>query len=115
MKTILFMIFSLLFCGSNAFRASAQVRSDYKIAPNDIIVIDVFGEKDLSKEFRVSGTGTINYYFLGEVMVAGKTTSEVREALTEQLNRDYLAELRSVRLGRQMLLHELKVVYRRLR
>jgi protein involved in polysaccharide export with SLBB domain len=82
----------LLLAGSSAFSTFAQARSDYRIAPNDIIVIDVFGEKDLSKEFRVSGTGTINYYFLGEVMVAGKTTSEVREALTTELNRDYLVD-----------------------
>lgn len=91
MRTILLLSLSLLLSGSG-FRAFAQVRSDYKIAPNDIIVIDVLGEKDLSKEFRVSATGTINYYFLGEVTVAGKTTSEVRETLTEQLNRDYLVD-----------------------
>jgi protein involved in polysaccharide export with SLBB domain len=82
----------LLLLASSTFSTFAQVRSDYRIAPNDIIVIDVFGEKDLSKEFRVSGTGTINYYFLGEVTVAGKTTSEVREALTADLNRDYLVD-----------------------
>lgn len=92
MKTILLLTFSLLISSGSAFRTFAQVLSDYKIAPNDIIVIDVLGEKDLSKEFRVSATGTINYYFLGEVPVAGKTTSEVRDALTEQLNRDYLVE-----------------------
>src|SRR5687768_4998182 len=92
MRTILLLTISLLLSSNSAFRAFAQARSDYRIAPNDIIVIDVFGEKDLSKEFRVSGTGTINYYFLGEVPVAGKTTSEVRETLIEQLNRDYLVD-----------------------
>lgn len=92
MKAILMLTISLLLASSDSYKAFAQARSDYKIAPNDIIVIDVFGEKDLSKEFRVSATGTINYYFLGEVAVAGKTTSEVRESLTEQLNRDYLVE-----------------------
>ena len=83
---------TLLLSGSGAVPAFGQARSDYKIAPHDIIVIDVFGEEDLSREFRVTATGTINYYFLGEVKVAGKTTSEVREALTEDLNRDYLVE-----------------------
>ena len=92
MKRFLLLSLALLLASSVAFRASAQARSDYKIAPHDIIVIDVFGEKDLSKEFRVSATGTINYYFLGEVQVAGKTTSEVRETLTTDLNRDYLVD-----------------------
>lgn len=78
-----------LLAGSSAL---AQVRSDYRIAPHDIIIIDIFGEKDLSREFRVSATGTINYFFLGEVAVAGKTTTEVREELTRLLNADYLVE-----------------------
>jgi polysaccharide biosynthesis/export protein VpsN len=86
----LFFILILSLCGIG--QTDAQVRSDYKVVPFDIIIIDVFGEKDLSREFRVSATGTINYYFLGEVQVAGKTTSEVREKLTEDLNRDYLVE-----------------------
>jgi protein involved in polysaccharide export with SLBB domain len=72
--------------------SQAPVRADYRIAPNDIVVIEVFGEKDLSREFRVTRSGTINYYFLGEISVAGKTTSEVREELTDKLNRDYLVE-----------------------
>src|SRR5687767_8075382 len=92
MKKIMVLIFVLLLSGAGQTRSRAQARSDYKIVPFDIIVIDVFGEKDLSREFRVTATGTINYYFLGEVKVAGKTTSEVREALTEDLNRDYLVD-----------------------
>jgi polysaccharide biosynthesis/export protein VpsN len=70
----------------------AQVKSDYKIAPNDIVIVEVFGEKDLSRELRVTRSGTINYPFLGELTVAGKTTSEVREELTDKLNKDYLVE-----------------------
>jgi polysaccharide biosynthesis/export protein VpsN len=90
MKKVLLLL--VLLAGTFVPRASAQALSDYLIAPNDIIVVDVFGEKDLSREFRVSATGTINYYFLGEVKVAGKTTGAVREQLTEELNRDYLVD-----------------------
>ena len=92
MKKVLLLIWALLIVGGGSDRASAQALSDYKIAPNDIIIVDVFGEKDLSREFRVSATGTINYYFLGEVKVAGRTTAEVRELLIQELNRDYLVD-----------------------
>lgn len=68
----------------------AQASSDYRIAPNDIITIDVLGERDLAKELRVSGTGTINYFLLGTIEVGGKTTEEVKDILTELLDRDYL-------------------------
>jgi polysaccharide export outer membrane protein len=90
-KTVLILSGMLLLFGGS-LRSRAQVGSDYKIAPNDVIVIDVFGEKDLSREFRVSKTGTINYYFLKEVQVAGKTTTEVRQMLTEMLDKDYLVD-----------------------
>jgi protein involved in polysaccharide export with SLBB domain len=90
MKRAFFSVFVFLLAGSAVGRA--QVKSDYKIAPNDIVIVEVFGEKDLSREFRVTRSGTINYYFLGEVTVAGKTTSQVREELAEKLNKDYLVE-----------------------
>lgn len=79
-------------CGALAVPLRAQARSDYKIAPNDIIVIDVFGEKELSKELRVTSTGKINYYLLDELEVAGKTTAELKDQLTELLNKDYLVD-----------------------
>jgi polysaccharide biosynthesis/export protein VpsN len=92
MKKALFLL-ALAIAGQLALSSGyAQVRSDYKIAPHDIIIIDIFGEKDLSREFRVSATGTINYFFLGEVSVAGKTTTEVRDELTKLLDADYLVE-----------------------
>ena len=92
MKRILLLTWALLLAGGGFPLAWAQASFDYKIAPNDIIVVDVFGEKELSREFRVSATGTINYYFLGEVKVAGLTTAAVRELLIEELNRDYLVD-----------------------
>ncbi|HUP79903.1 MAG TPA: polysaccharide biosynthesis/export family protein [Pirellula sp.] len=91
MKKFIFIV-ALLIGGLIEAKLAAQVRSDYKIAADDIIVIDVFGEKDLSREFRVSKTGTINYFFLGQVTVAGKTTSEVQSELVSLLDADYLVE-----------------------
>jgi len=64
---------------------------DHKIAPLDIINIDVVGEKDLSKEnLRVSSSGTITFPFLGSVEVKGKTPAEVENLLKEKLGEDYL-------------------------
>ena len=92
MKRLSITLFALLALAAARLDVSAQVASDYKVAPNDMIVIDVFGEKDLSRQFRVSASGTINYFFLGEVAVAGKTTAQVREEMTALLNADYLVE-----------------------
>jgi len=72
-------------------RTDDAVEGDHKIAPLDIINIDVVGEKDLSKEnLRVSSSGTITFPFLGSVEVKGKTPAEVEHLLKEKLGEDYL-------------------------
>src|SRR6266700_2182874 len=72
-------------------RTEEAAEGDHKIAPLDIIMIDVVGEKDLSKEnLRVSTSGTITFPFLGNVEVKGKTPAEVENLLKEQLGKDYL-------------------------
>jgi protein involved in polysaccharide export with SLBB domain len=72
-------------------RTDERAEGDHKIAPLDIINIDVVGEKDLSKEnLRVSSSGTITFPFLGSVEVKGKTPAEVENLLKEKLGKDYL-------------------------
>jgi polysaccharide export outer membrane protein len=65
---------------------------DHKIAPLDIIMIDVVGEKDLTKELRVSSSGTITFPFLGSIEVKGKTPAEVENLLKVKLGKDYLVD-----------------------
>jgi polysaccharide export outer membrane protein len=64
----------------------------YFIAPQDILVVDVFGEKDLSREFKVEGAGEITYPLLGAVKVEGMTTAEIEDRLKELLGKDYLVD-----------------------
>ncbi len=71
-------------------RTNEAAEGDHKIAPLDIITIDVVGEKDLSKELRVSTSGTITFPFLGSIEVKGKTPAEVENLIKEKLGKDYL-------------------------
>src|SRR2546422_6301204 len=73
-------------------RTDEAAEGDHKIAPLDIITIDVVGEKDLSKELRVSTSGTITFPFLGSIEVKGKTPAEVESLLKEKLGKDYLVD-----------------------
>src|SRR6185503_18069600 len=73
-------------------RTDEAAEGDHKIAPLDIIMIDVVGEKDLSKELRVSSSGTITFPFLGSIEVKGKTPAEVERLLKEKLGKDYLVD-----------------------
>ena len=73
-------------------RAGEGVAGDRKIAPLDILTIDVVGEKDLSKELRVSSSGTITFPFLGSIEVKGRTPAEVEDLLKDKLGKDYLVD-----------------------
>lgn len=64
---------------------AAEDEGDRKIAPNDIIVIEVLGEKDLTKICRVQAGGTIVYPLLKSVEVAGKTTTQVAKLIADRL------------------------------
>jgi len=85
---------TLLVCTSlsNLPRLQAQDATERKIAPSDIIVVEVFGEKDMSGEHRVQQSGTIKFPFLGNVDVSGRTPSQVAEILAEKLGADYLVD-----------------------
>ena len=73
-------------------RTNEAAEGDHKIAPLDVITIDVVGEKDLSKELRVSTSGTITFPFLGSIEIKGKTPAEVESLLKEKLGKDYLVD-----------------------
>jgi protein involved in polysaccharide export with SLBB domain len=71
--------------------ADSPAKNDYKISPQDVVIVDVFNEKDLSnKEFRVSAKGEITYPMLGDVKIGGLTPAEASHRIKEMLDKDYL-------------------------
>ncbi len=62
----------------------------YRIGPNDVVRVQVFGEEDLAVESKVGGDGAINFPLLGAVPVAGKTVKELQEFLTIRLAEGYV-------------------------
>ncbi len=77
-----------LFAGS---RVLAQADAEaYKLGPGDQIIITVFGEDDLSMNFRLNDTGTLNYPFLGELKIEGLSVAELEQLITSGLKGPYL-------------------------
>src|ERR1035441_7702908 len=54
----------------------------YRLGPGDRIIIKVFGEEDLSMDFRLNDSGRLNYPFLGELVVEGLTVAELEQLIT---------------------------------
>lgn len=60
---------------------------DYRLGPDDDLMISVFREDDLEREVRVSIDGYISFPLLGKVKAAGLTVSELEKALAEGLKK----------------------------
>ncbi|WP_119394261.1 polysaccharide biosynthesis/export family protein [Salinibius halmophilus] len=72
--------------------ALAEGQTDYRLAAGDEISIQVFGQDDLSLELSLGESGVINYPFLGEIQIAGRTTREIEQEITAGLKGDYLID-----------------------
>lgn len=62
----------------------------YRLGPNDVIMIEVFDEPDLSTKTTVSGHGTIKFPLVGEIRVADMVVKDVEEVLAKKLESGYL-------------------------
>ena len=64
----------------------AQTDEDYLLAPDDVIVMNVWQEKELSgREMRISSQGTITVPYLNVVIkAAGLTQRELAQAIAEE-------------------------------
>ncbi|HMU56057.1 MAG TPA: SLBB domain-containing protein [Nitrospira sp.] len=76
--------------GASAEQGGAQ--PGYRIGPNDVIRIQVFGEEDLTVEGRVGGDGKLTYPLLGALRVEGRTTDELQRELTTRLADGYVRQ-----------------------
>lgn len=82
----------LLWLASAAAALAQPADSIYRLGPGDRIIIKVFGEEDLSMDFRLSDSGRLNYPFLGDLMVQGLTVTELEQLITSGLKGSYLRE-----------------------
>jgi polysaccharide export outer membrane protein len=86
------LLFAIGLVVSRAFAQADDLTADYKVSPQDTLVIAVVGEKDLTQDCRVNTSGTISFAWLSNVEVAGKTAAEVEQYLRKLLDKDYLVD-----------------------
>ena len=70
---------------SRAEKRALIVTDEYIIGPEDVLEVSVWRTPELSREVVVRPDGRISLPLIGEVMVVGSTTSELRDELTEKL------------------------------
>jgi polysaccharide export outer membrane protein len=67
--------------------AGVKVGEDYRAGPEDVLEIAVWKEESLKKEVLVRPDGGISFPLVGEIQAAGKTTTELRQEITDKLKK----------------------------
>ncbi len=68
--------------------------SDYRLGAGDALRVIVFGEEQLSGEFRVDGSGSVAMPLIGEVPARNRTPREVENDIARRLEKGYVREAR---------------------
>ena len=69
---------------------AVELIPEERLGIDDVFEVRVLGEQDLSGAYRISADGTIDYPFVGRVLVAGMRSGEVQELLAAKLADGYL-------------------------
>jgi polysaccharide export outer membrane protein len=73
-----------------AAHTSPRGYSDYKVGPEDLLAVDVFGQKDLQRELRVNGMGQISMPLVGVINVGGLSTQQIEKRLMDAYGSQFL-------------------------
>lgn len=73
---------------SNAYSAS----HGYQVGSGDRLNVRVFGQPDLTSQFRVSSDGNISMPLIQSTRVAGLTSNQIEEVLVRKLKAGYLRD-----------------------
>jgi polysaccharide export outer membrane protein len=67
-----------------------QGASEYRIGPQDLLTISVFGVPELNNDVRVNTSGNISLPLIGSVQAGGRTIQELEQDIAAKLSVSYL-------------------------
>jgi len=68
-----------------SFEITPKVPTAYIVGPEDVLEINVWGYEELKSVVTVRSDGRINYAMLGEIIVSGLTTEQIKETIAMRL------------------------------
>lgn len=74
--------------------ASDSAPAEYRIAPGDNLTISVWGQTNISGNQKVRDDGNITVVLVGDLYVAGLTTTEAASKIAKQLEGDIVQNVR---------------------
>ncbi len=98
MKTLLLCLICLNVAGcvtsSPSVKTLPEEKADYTLGIGDNLRIVVFGQPDMSGEYKVEPNGMISFPLIQSVPASGFTSKELEAAITDRLDPDYLVDPR---------------------
>ena len=70
---------------------TSNAAPDYRLAPGDKLRIEVYKDSQLSQSLQIRPDGKITLPLLGDMTAAGRTSLELRDAISSSLN-DYITD-----------------------
>ena len=71
--------------------AAASASGNYKLTSNDLILLRVFQENDLTGQYRISKDGTVTFPLIGSMKIGGQTVDSAAHAISIALKRYLLS------------------------
>ncbi|MDQ8183717.1 polysaccharide biosynthesis/export family protein [Pelagicoccus sp. SDUM812005] len=71
---------------------SQSENPDYLLKPGDTISMKVFDEPEMDTISRITPEGSIQFPFIGNIHLTGKTLTQIREEIYRQYDADYLVD-----------------------
>jgi polysaccharide biosynthesis/export protein len=68
----------------------ANLSADYRIGPNDLMDVDVFGVPDLRRTVRVNSSGHVTLPLVGNVLLAGLTSQQAEVLIASRYAEKHL-------------------------
>jgi len=90
MKKLPALLAGLFFLLIAAAVLAEEDAEDYIIGARDILYVNVWGEANMEEKVEVAADGTIPFFYVGKVKVAGLSVSQARDRLTASLADGYI-------------------------
>jgi len=97
MKRSKYTIFSVVLIASLSLLWSQEIISpNYRVGPQDMIEISVFGHPEFDLSVRVSEEGKIPFHIIGEIDINGLTRLEIEKKLKIAIDKTLLKDARVI-------------------
>lgn len=85
----------LVMCGCTAYKPAPpafhpQLTGEHHVDSGDRLRVTVYGEDDLSSQYAVDQAGYLSIPLIGDVPARGRTTSQLRSAITARFQDGFL-------------------------